>query len=144
MRPVYHAIASTVLSAGVYAVTKSVPAAAVQWVGGVLIDTDHIAEYFARKKGRRSFSDFFSIQMNESFEKIVFPFHGWELAVVFGFLAGLFATPVVGFSLWLGMTQHLAFDQAVNPARPFSYFIIFRMVHKFKTAVCFPSSTAKK
>jgi len=141
MRPTYHIAVSTGISIGVYGFTQSLWASAVQWVAGVLIDLDHPLEYWIKRKRNRSLKDFLYMSMSDTFKTVHLLFHGWEIVLLTGILAFFYIGPLIGIALCIGLTQHLMFDQFTNPTHRYSYFLLYRIINKFETKICFPKRT---
>ena len=121
-----HLALSAAGSAALYLATGDASAAAAFSVAGVLIDGDHVLDYW-RETGfnlrRQAFLDFFSIGRPRH---LLIPLHGWEWPL---------ALSVAGFALdgplWVhaaaaGWLLHLALDQRYNPLGPLSYSFFFR------------------
>jgi hypothetical protein len=125
MGPVGHAVISGVIGGGVWIATDSTSAAATAVGFGVLMDVDHVYDYYQWYiKGRR--------------EKIYLLFHAWEYSLV-----GLVVL-AVGFyhPLFLGAMlahlAHVATDHLSNHLSRFSYSIIYRSVIRFDAALISP------
>ena len=119
MKPPGHAAISLSIGAVLWAVTKSPYALLASFLAGVLIDLDHLVEYylwFVRKDNAR----------------LIYVLHSYELLVP-AFLSGYFSgwNPVVtGVSFaFLG---HLIADQIANPVVPLAYFFTFRAIKRFR------------
>ena len=103
------------------------PAAALAFsAAGVLVDADHVVDYW-RETGlnfrRQDFLDHFSVHQPAH---LVLPLHGWEWPLALA-VAGL----ALGGPLWVqaaaaGWLLHLGLDQRYNPLGPFSYSFFFR------------------
>lgn len=112
--PLGHTIASIGIGAGVWGATGTplaVPAAAAT---GVLIDADHVLDYFnyfARNDRRH----------------VYLLFHGWEFSLVaLAAVIGIWYHPVL-LAAVLGHLGHLVGDQLHNkPIHPMAYSFIYR------------------
>ncbi len=119
MKPPGHALVSLPIGAVVWAATKSPYSMLAAFLTGVMLDLDHLVEYywwFVRGDNTRVF----------------YFFHSYEL-VVPAALAGYFSgwdPLVVGASA--GFLGHLAADQIVNPMRPLAYFFTYRAIVGFR------------
>jgi len=115
---------------------------------GFLIDFDHLADYFycffkMDKKIRRQ--NLFSIKyhiknfFNPSFyvlktQKVIVFLHGWEWIVVFWLISGWLGTQIGWPGLkWtiIAYILHLVWDQISCAGHKFSYFLTYRLCHKF-------------
>lgn len=119
MGPVGHTVASLGIGGGVWAATGSpmaVPAAAA---AGVLVDADHILDYF-------------NWYWRRDLRRVFLLLHGWEMGVV-GLLVVLAgAYHPVFLAAVLGYLGHLVGDHLANkPLHPLSYSIVFRAFHGF-------------
>ena len=107
------------IGGAVWAVTKSPYSMVAATVTGVMIDIDHLVEYY------RWF-------VKEDNSKVFYFLHSYELLVpVFlaGYLSG-WDPVVVGISFaFLG---HLLTDQLVNPMMPLAYFFTYRALKGFR------------
>ena len=113
-----HTVVSVGVGAGVWAATGSPLAVPVAVASGVLVDVDHLYDYYRWfAKGDR--------------RHLVLPFHAWEYSA-----AGL----VLAFALWyhplavaavLGHLAHLVADHLANPTHRFAYFLAYRVSCRF-------------
>lgn len=144
-RPRFHLLTSVPLAAGLYR-RWGMPAAGGVFLGGLLIDADHLADYlWTRVQGEKS--------------HYLAPFHGWELAAALTLLAGIavqraaraplpdhvvrpagagrvLAQPGVAGALVgiaAGMWLHLGQDLATNrPRHAGVYSLLYRLHHGFR------------
>ena len=134
MKPTGHLIASGVLAALAHGAGAPGPACAAILAGGVLIDTDHVLDYylFARNRSldpRRVYA----YHLRMEYERVLFLFHAYELLLVMGALALLVASPLL-WGLVVGMTLHLALDVVFNAPihrHPIVFYAIpYRLRHR--------------
>ncbi|MFH1759776.1 MAG: hypothetical protein ABIA63_01620 [bacterium] len=137
MRPFPHLAASIGISGCVYAASSSISLAAIQACCGILIDIDHVLEYIIRNKTKLSFKEFYTAPAHIVYKRVFFFFHSYELSLLAGMIIGYLYAPSNGAMVFLGLFQHLLFDQWKNPAKPLSYFIIWRLYNGFKTDIVF-------
>ena len=125
MGPVGHTVISGALGVGVGAATGSPEAGATALGVGVLMDVDHLFdfyEWYVRGKGNR----------------IYLLFHAWEysaagvIALAAGFFHPLF------LALVLAHLAHVATDHFHNRLAPWAYFISYRIAKRFDTAYITP------
>lgn len=119
MKPPGHAAISLTIGGVLWAVTKSPYAFVAATVTGVMIDLDHLVEYY-----------WWFIKEDNS--KVFYFLHSYEL-VVPAFLAGYLSgwDPVV-LGVSVAFTGHLITDQLVNPVRPLTYFFTYRALNRFR------------
>lgn len=101
-------------------------AAAAFSVAGVLIDADHVPDYW-RERGvnfrRRDFLDFFLVGRPRH---LLVPLHGWEWPGALLCAAAALGLPAWVWAAGAGWLLHLALDQRYNPLGPLSYSFFFR------------------
>ncbi|MFH0869776.1 MAG: hypothetical protein V1866_01840, partial [archaeon] len=78
MEPEIHLFVSAVLAAVVYLFTASIPAAVACFVGGFLIDLDHILEYWLYRRRISFTGEFFSLYPKKAGHLYLF-LHSYEL-----------------------------------------------------------------
>ena len=119
MKPPGHAVVSLGIGAIVWGVTKSPYSVLAAFLTGVLIDLDHLVEYY-------------SWFVREERSEVWFFLHSYELAVP-AFLAGYMSgwDPVV-LGVSAGFLGHVLTDQVVNPMRPLAYFFTYRAIKGFR------------
>ena len=119
MKPPAHAAISLTIGGVLWVVTKSPYSMVAAFVTGVMVDIDHLVEYY-----------YWFVKEDHS--RTWFFLHSYEL-VVPAFLAGYLSgwdPAVLGVSAaFLG---HLITDQLANPVRPFAYFFTFRAMKRFR------------
>ena len=131
MRTIYHLLASSVLGAVLFYITRSLSAAAVAVLAGVFIDLDHLIDFWALKpKNPFSVKDFLNSEKNDLQAKYLFVFaHAWEWVVALWILTVLLNWPVLLLSFVLSITLHLTLDQIYNLRHykmpKISYFITY-------------------
>src|SRR3989338_9530959 len=127
MSPTRHAIISAGGSLGIVYITHSWTAAVFCFLSGVLIDIDHVFDYWAAK--RRVFFSYEELVMfcgKEKEGRLYLIFHSYELLAA-GWILYLFTQPsVVWLGFLIGVTVHLLCDQYYNDFRSFSYFLTYR------------------
>ena len=128
MRPTGHLVTTAVLSAGIYAATRSPVLTAGVFIGGFLIDLDHLFDYLIFNGQRdlrpRKFVEYY---MTLQFDRVVIFLHSYELMAVLIVIAIVTPHPLlVGYLI--GATLHLSLDLifnqwALGPTLPFYSFI---------------------
>ena len=126
MGPIGHSAISAGIGAGVWGVTGSPPAGGVALAVGVLIDVDHLFDFYRwyvrRKQG-----------------KIFLLFHGWEYSLAGLLLVGLAYYHPVLLAAALAHLGHIATDHFHNRMSPWGYFVTYRVLVGFDTARITPN-----
>ena len=131
MRPIYHALSSAGVAAIVYRLSGSGMAAGASFATGVLIDADHLVDYFRVRGLHFDWQDFMGSSYFADAGKIIVPLHSVELLGVLWLLSSRLdraATLGVATSFCL----HLLLDRLANPLHPLAYSLIFRWLHRFE------------
>lgn len=123
MGPVGHAVISGAV--GVGAATGSPAAGGLALGVGVLMDSDHLY-------------DFYQWYIRGKSNRIYILFHAWEYSAV-GIiaLASLFFHPLV-LAVVLAHLAHVATDHFHNRLPRFAYFIVYRILKRFETKFITP------
>jgi hypothetical protein len=135
----HHTFLSLAGSSLFYLLTRSLSGTLAFFLSGIFIDLDHIFEY-VYAFGARSFSvrRFFRAAHGHEYRRYFLLVHSWEIVLVF-WAATAFLLPsnwAVGFSL--GFTLHILADQIYNPCTALTYFLWFRIRHRFDGDILFP------
>ena len=127
MGPLGHTVVSGAVAGGVWAATGSPAAAGIALGVGVLMDVDHLYDYYRRYVKRQD-------------GKIFVLFHAWEYSLTglavwaFVFLNPLFLGAV------LGHLAHVTTDHATNHLSRFAYSIVYRVAKRFDAAYILPQN----
>lgn len=109
---------------------------------GVLIDIDHLIDYLANRgletlnvvKIYRSCGKMAYPETEGGTKKIFLIFHAIEIAILL-WVGYALSKNLYFLSIAIGYTGHLAADAIFNAnIRPQSYFILWRIINRFKTA----------
>lgn len=145
MRLHHHTTISVVLSAGVYLFSRSAAAALSCFLSGILIDLDHFFEFFYKFGFKKlSLKTFFRAAHNHEYDKFFLLLHSYELAIVFWLVSIFLIKKPWAWAFALGFTVHLLADQYYNPCHPLTYFLLFRIRHKFDGSRLFPREIQEK
>ena len=130
MGPLGHTVVSAGIGVSVWAATGSAPALPAAIATGVLVDADHVL-------------DFYYLYVKKDRRRIFVLLHGWEYSVVaLALVLGVWYHPALLAGV-LGHLGHLAGDQARNsPAHPLAYSIAYRAGSRFRRAGLFPEPPA--
>ena len=127
MGPLGHTVISGAVGGGVWLATGSAAAAGAAMGAGVLIDVDHLYDYYQRYIKRRQ-------------NKVYVLFHAWEYSLIgLLILTIAFYHPVL-LGLLLGHLSHVATDHSVNRLSPFGYSIIYRLFKSFDRSYIAPQN----
>jgi len=126
-----HVIASGIVGGIWYYFFRSVPEALVCFFSGFLVDADHFIDYFANHPFTLSFKKIYKACRELEFKTLSLVFHSIELVVLIGACGILFDNKIC-IAVAVGLTNHLILDQIYNPVRPYSYFLIYRLLAGFK------------
>ncbi len=131
MLPLGHVIASGFISALVWIYFKSFGCAAASFLSGILIDLDHLIDYYANHGFTLRVKTMYDTCRNIRFNKLYIILHSYELIVLLWILIYLLSLPNIWKAIAIGLTQHLILDQLTNPIRRPGYFIVYRIAHGF-------------
>jgi hypothetical protein len=123
------------LAAALYAYSRSVPAAASCLVCGVLIDLDHVVDFYLFSGERFSLTNFFSWYKESRWLKLTLIFHSYELLGILCAVAYYLDSEVLRGIVW-GAGLHLLLDQLANPRTfrlsPWFYLLGYRIAMGFR------------
>lgn len=125
MGPLGHTVISSAVGVGVGAATGSPEAGAIALGAGVLMDADHLFDFYQWYiKGRSS--------------RIYVLFHAWEYSAIgLVTLAAIFFHPFL-LGVVFAHLVHVATDHLHNRLSPFAYFICYRIIKRFDSAQIAP------
>ena len=128
MGPIGHAVVSSAVGGGVWAGTGSIEAGAATVGVGVMMDVDHLFDYYQRfAKGKDG--------------KIYVLFHGWEYSLLGLLILAFFYHPPVFIAAVMAHLAHVATDQWHNGFSKLGYSITFRAVKRFNATSIAPNRT---
>ena len=138
MMPSRHIAASAVTSVAFLAVTKSWPGALACFASGILIDLDHLLDFYIRRKKMcwdiNELHDFCS---NDMTGRLYLIFHSYELVIFLWWLVFYLNASLVWLGFVFGLIAHLLLDQIFNPVYPWAYFMFYRLKLGFPKKVFF-------
>lgn len=137
MRPIYHLVASLALAIILFVITKSITASIVIILAGVFIDLDHLIDFWVLKpENPFSVKEFLNSEKYNKQAKYIFVFfHAYEWLIILLVINYLLNWPLYLLAFTLAITLHLTLDLKnlrYHTMHPLSYFIIFRILKKFK------------
>jgi hypothetical protein len=119
-------------------VFKSWKIAAVSFLSGVLIDIDHVFDYFWEFRKRLIVKEFFDVHCNNNFSFFSVIFHSWELLFLLNIYAFFISCNHWIIGITLGFTQHLVLDQFFNKPKRWLYFFFWRLKNGFRIKKMLP------
>ncbi len=131
MKLKHHITASIILSAFFFAISKSWIIFTSSLLSGVLIDLDHVLDYFCEFKKRFSVKKFFDIYYNGNVLFIMVIFHSWELLALLSICAILMSWNPWIIGITIGFTQHVVVDQIFNKPNKWLFFFLWRLNNGF-------------
>ncbi len=132
MLPIVHTAASGIISLIFASITKSLGGSIVCFLSGILIDIDHLIDFWiAKKKIILSYKGLFSFCAWEKEGKLYLIFHSLELLMALWLAIFLLNLNIVWVGFVIGLTFHLLLDWFSNPLRPWVYFFFYRVKHGF-------------
>ena len=118
MGPVGHTAVSTVIGASVWGATGSPLAGAVAVGAGVVVDIDHLVDYYRWWVMRRP-------------DKVLVLLHGWEYSIVGLLVLNLVFYHPIFLAVVLAHLGHVATDHFHNRLSPLGYSIVYRAWVRF-------------
>lgn len=125
MGPLGHTVISGAVGGGVWLATGSTAAAGAAFGAGVLIDVDHLYDYYQRYVKRRQ-------------NKVYVLLHAWEYTLIGLLILTTASYHPVLLGVLLGHLSHVVTDHSVNRLSPFGYSIIYRLFKRFDGAYIAP------
>ena len=117
MGPIGHTVISSAVAGGTWAITGSPASAGVAMGVGVLMDLDHLYDYYQRYvKGKK--------------DRVYVLFHAWEYPMIMSFISLVFYHPFL-LAVILGHLAHVTTDHVWNRLTPFAYSITYRAIKGF-------------
>ena len=125
MGPVGHIAVSAAVGAVTWGITGSPSAAGAALAIGVLVDLDHLY-------------DFYNWYIRRKRRKLHILLHGWEYSVAIFFILGLLYYHPLLLSAALAHLAHIGSDHYRNGLSPLAYSIIYRFSVGFDASVLAP------
>ncbi|MCX5716069.1 MAG: hypothetical protein NTV07_04305 [Candidatus Omnitrophica bacterium] len=127
-----HVISSGIVGSTVYLITGSPAGAIASVAAGILIDTDHIIDYYLNFGFSLNLRKIYLVINSYKLNKIYIFLHSFELLAAFWLVTFLIPLSMVYFAIGVGLTLHILLDQICNPVMPRAYFLTYRIAHGFK------------
>lgn len=132
-----HLALSLPVSAGLYLATGDPWAAAAYTVTGVLIDLDHLADYWRETGINLDHGRFMSYFPDRGPQHLLLFLHAWEWPATWWTIALATGAPLWALAAGAGWMAHLVQDQLYNEMAPFSYFFAYRWRTAFSAAALY-------
>lgn len=118
----------------VYLIFKSGAAFFVSFAAGILIDIDHILDYYMQQRVTLRIKEIYR-WCEEWKSKFVFIyFHSLELIFILWVVIVYFKMGIFWIAFAIGITQHIFLDILFNRAiYAYSYFLSFRIIKGFRS-----------
>ncbi len=127
MGPLGHTVVSGAVAGGIWAATGSTTAAGIALGVGVVMDVDHLYDYYRRYLKRQD-------------GKIFVLFHAWEYSLAgLAVWAFVFPSPLL-LGAVLGHLAHVSTDHVANHLSRFGYFVVYRIAKGFDAAYIRPAN----
>ena len=133
MLPLGHVIASCIISSLVWIFFKSFACAAVSFASGILIDKDHLIDYYISHGFTLKARAVYDSCLHMRLKRLYLIFHSYELIAIFWAAIYVFSLSNIWKAAAIGFTQHLIIDQFTNPIKRPGYLLAYRIVNGFKT-----------
>lgn len=129
---IVHFLLSIIAGAVVGYFTHNWWAIPIALISGVLVDVDHLFDYFKFVRFRRfDLKEFTAAKYFDYSGKVYLPLHVFELAITLAIIGYFTAIHWLFYSLTLSLIFHLIFDTISNkPIWP-TYFLTFRIAKNF-------------
>ncbi len=138
MKLKHHITISLFFSAFIFAISKSWIIFTSSLISGVLIDCDHIFDYFWEFRNRFSVKEFFDVYYNGKMLFSMTVFHSWELLALLSICAFSMSWNPWIIGTTIGLTQHVVLDQIFNKPSRWAYFFFWRLKNDFNMKKMFP------
>jgi uncharacterized membrane protein YjjP (DUF1212 family) len=133
VKPVSHILVSGIISSAFYFYSKSIIASSVCFLSGVIIDIDHILDYYLHYRSfKKGFSHFYNSCLALKIDRLHLVLHSYELVLILWVLVFVFRQNLLFLAISVGMSGHLLLDQVGNDLDRLGYFFIFRLLNNFK------------
>lgn len=133
MKTLVHVSTSAMLSGTVYAATYSPDIAIACFLSGILLDLDHLLDYFLLAREQYSLKNFRSWCDDARWERIILLLHSYEIYFVLCVITFHFQHELL-IGLMLGTGLHLMLDELGNRfsqrdymLSPWFYFLVYRI-----------------
>ncbi|MFC1501041.1 hypothetical protein ACFL58_01150 [Elusimicrobiota bacterium] len=106
------------------------------FVIGILLDLDHVSDYWREHPFKMDLIHFFETCQESKLKKIYLWLHSIELIIPLVIIV-YFTRSELFLGMFIGFMQHLIFDQFFNPIYPQTYSLFYRFKVKFENKKVF-------
>lgn len=131
MKPAGHIVASCAVSVFVWWYFRSSACALVSFLSGVLIDADHLIDYFADHPFPAHPKKIYNACRDIKCRKLYLFLHSYELIFLLWVLIWALSLSDIWKAFAIGLTQHVMLDQTTNPIIKTGYFLTVRIMKRF-------------
>lgn len=134
MRLKGHIIITLTISGILYFIYNSFSVFISSLIGGILIDIDHLLDYYIHRGMDFKIRDFFNWCYENQWDTLILFFHSIELMFILWLIISIFNLGIFWIGLAIGISQHIILDIIFNSEmiNIFSYFFIFRFIKGFR------------
>ncbi|MBT7592323.1 MAG: hypothetical protein HN561_14795 [Candidatus Scalindua sp.] len=132
-----HVLASIIFSTLFFMIFKSWMISVSSFLSGVLIDIDHIIDYYREHGINLRIKQFFEVCHNTKLSSVWIIFHSWELLVILSIYAFSMSWDPWIVGLTIGFTQHIVLDQFFNKTNKLTYLFFWRLKNGFNVKKIF-------
>jgi len=116
-----------------YSVFRSAAVFFVSLAAGILIDIDHIFDYYTQEGPTLKIKKIYSWCLENKFKSVFFYFHSVELLFLLWLSISLFKLGLLWIAIAIGLTQHLILDILFNRnVFRYGYFLSYRIIKGFR------------
>jgi hypothetical protein len=145
MRASGHGAVSLLAGGAAWLVFDSFAAAAACLISGLLLDVDHLLDYFLHQPRSNTLGDLVDVCENCRLRKVILPLHSWELVLPVLLAAAMLpGQRLLLIGLVIGLCLHLLADQLSNPVTGGAYFFIHRWRKGFRRSAFFDSAALER
>jgi len=121
------------ISGLIYFVFKSPGAFFVSLAGGILIDLDHVYDYYLQEGMTLNIKKIYSWCAEKKHKTIHLFLHSIEFIFMLWACVSLFKLGIFWIAFAVGLTQHIILDILANQIYPYAYFFSYRFIKGFRT-----------
>lgn len=112
---------------------RSLTGGLVSFLGGVLIDLDHVLDYYVNNGFTLKIRDVYNGCCDAvGLRKIYLFLHSYELLAIFWAIIFITTPGNIWVALAIGVTQHMIVDTITNRLAPFGYMFTYRAKKGFE------------
>ncbi len=143
IRPTGHIICTLTISGFLYFIFRSATAFWVSFLSGILMDIDHILDYYIQKKITLRMRKIYLWHIKNDYDFLFLYLHSLELVVMLWVAIFVFKLGIFWIALAIGMTQHIILDIFFNPIYTYAYLFLYRLAKGFKKEYILKSTYLK-